>query len=363
MKRILIITPSLKSGGTENHIKKIISELQYDYEFIILCLNELDKKTNISNKLSNFKCKIYYYSVGFRNIKKTYLAIKKLSKYEMDVVHSFVYQKHLFEITLLFFLKYKKLITERRNIQHWRKSKKLNYLEKLRNNLTDYVVCNSEAVSECVVEIEKIKSSKIRLIFNGAILTDEVKYSEKIKISFEHWNTFNIITVANIKKNKNIISILKAIQLLPKELANRVNLNIVGSPQDLDYLNEITAYSKSFDLNVKFYGELNDLEHIYMSAHLFILLSYAEGSPNSAIEAATYGIPLLLSNVGGNINLEKVIGGVLVEPEDHHGCANAIGNILSNRQIWESYSRNTYLKSKFFSLKKMVNGYVELYKL
>jgi glycosyltransferase involved in cell wall biosynthesis len=100
-----------------------------------------------------------------------------------------------------------------------------------------------------------------------------------------------------------------------------------------------------------------------MTAHLFILLSYAEGSPNSAIESATYGVPLLLSNVGGNVDLIKRIGGSLVEPEDHQRTAKAIENIFSNRQTWEFYSLNTYLKSTQYSIKNMAKSYADLYEL
>ncbi len=61
---------------------------------------------------------------------------------------------------------------------------------------------------------------------------------------------------------------------------------------------------------VKFWGWQNDTEKSYNQADMFILTSYAEGWPLVIVEAAQYGLPIIMTDVGsaGDLVVNNVSG-------------------------------------------------------
>ena len=51
---------------------------------------------------------------------------------------------------------------------------------------------------------------------------------------------------------------------------------------------------------VHFLGMRNDVEDLYAAMDLYVLASYREGFPRSAMEAAATGLPLVVTDVRGS---------------------------------------------------------------
>jgi glycosyltransferase involved in cell wall biosynthesis len=65
------------------------------------------------------------------------------------------------------------------------------------------------------------------------------------------------------------------------------------------------------------------------AANVFCLPSYAEGCPNSVIEALACGRPVVATNVGGIPELVDSESGILVAPQDSEALAEALSEALS----------------------------------
>jgi glycosyltransferase involved in cell wall biosynthesis len=106
--------------------------------------------------------------------------------------------------------------------------------------------------------------------------------------------------VGRLRKDKGILDLARAVSQLENEGFN-INLKIWGSLDDSSRhgfsefeLAELDKYSRYLQ------GYSKDKQKIFSSFNWFCLPSNGEGLSKAAIEASSFGLPLILSNVQGN---------------------------------------------------------------
>lgn len=114
---------------------------------------------------------------------------------------------------------------------------------------------------------------------------------------------------------------------------------------------------------VDFLGARNDIPVLLQSAKVFALSSLSEGLSIALIEAASCGLPIVATNVGGNPEIVNVPhGGRLVPPRDPSAMAEALLELLRNKSLAHSMSLAARQRAiEHFSIDTMVDRYVELY--
>jgi glycosyltransferase involved in cell wall biosynthesis len=114
-----------------------------------------------------------------------------------------------------------------------------------------------------------------------------------------------------------------------------VNVRIAGlGPQQL----EVKALTRQLRLEdvcefVGHYSEPLGRNTFMRSLDVFVLPSLAEGTPNSIIEAMAHGLPVIASAVGGIPELLSNDCGILVPPGDHEALAEAMKELVSDREL------------------------------
>lgn len=117
--------------------------------------------------------------------------------------------------------------------------------------------------------------------------------------------------------------------------ARRTNtlLIVAGDGPDRSALEEI-AGQLGIAHRIKMLGEVLDIAPYLAASDVFVLPSRGEGMSNALLEAMATGLPCLASDVGGN---REVIlsgeNGLLFQPEDVAGLANALDLLLSDRDL------------------------------
>ncbi len=125
-----------------------------------------------------------------------------------------------------------------------------------------------------------------------------------------------ILTVGRIHPRKGQVATLRALQMLPPEVQERLEYWVVGGQSKAAYELELrTAAAERPQLAVRFFGNIPDdeLSDIYDGADIFAMTSInlehsIEGFGLVYLEAAAHGLPVVAHEVGGVP--EAVIDGV-----------------------------------------------------
>lgn len=169
--------------------------------------------------------------------------------------------------------------------------------------------------------------NKLEVVWNGVKIPESVNYflpkiNEKIKILF----------IGRLVPPKQPVNILEAISRLEEADRSRFEVNIVGSGREETILRDFLK-EKGDGLVVNLLQDVpnEQIGDMLRSSHIFALPTLWEGFPMTIIEAMSYGVPVIASDVGG---IKEAIGGgagVLMEKgEEVSVMQNFFGKVIEN---------------------------------
>lgn len=178
-------------------------------------------------------------------------------------------------------------------------------------------------------------------VFNNAVNVEE--YTAE-------WNyeKLNVLFLGVLIKRKGIHDLIDTIKILhDNEVVDKNKLNFIiggSGPLEEEIKDKIKEYNLDYCVEMK--GWVNgELKHeLLRESQLFVLPSYNEGLPMAILEAMSYGIPTISTDVG---SISEVVitneTGVLVEKGNSEMLAKSIEDILSNHKLWNKLSKNSKL--------------------
>lgn len=130
-------------------------------------------------------------------------------------------------------------------------------------------------------------------------------------------NIFRIVTCSGISPVKRLDIFAEALTLYKGD--TKIEWTVIGTGPDLEKVKAIIENTDKRNVDVIFKGSLsNDLVHQYYvnnAVDLFVNVSISEGLPVSIMEAMSYGIPVLATDVGGNHEIVTSANGYPVPAE------------------------------------------------
>lgn len=132
--------------------------------------------------------------------------------------------------------------------------------------------------------------------------TEEERQEKRRELGFPG-EEFLILTVAEMTRNKNHITILRALEKL-KDQPEYENIHylICGRGDERENL-EIAARELGVSDHVRFLGYRTDAPALYGASDLFAFMTYREGLPVALMEAMASGLPIVCTCVRGNTDL------------------------------------------------------------
>ena len=168
-----------------------------------------------------------------------------------------------------------------------------------------------------------------------------------------------ILSVGELNENKNHIVILKAIADMKEE--ERPYLLICGEGEKR---HELISFAKSFSYEDKLFlpGYRYDMPEIFHIADLFVFPSYHEGLSFALMQAMAVGLPVICSNIRGNVDLiQDNIGGFLVQPQDNETIRLRIEQMLNNKSICNQFGQKNKIIVLSYSNNKVMEELKSIY--
>lgn len=182
---------------------------------------------------------------------------------------------------------------------------------------------------------EKWKSSILRIEPSTKVVV--IRNTIEIPSEKTNWNEkqFRILFLGVLIPRKGVKDLLQAISLLKQEnKLGKIKLTIAGDGKEKDSLFS-ESHKMGLDDIVEFTGWINENEkkRLFLDSQLLVLPSYNEGLPVSILEAISYGLPIIATNVG-DVSSAVINGsnGFLFTPGDVSSLMNLIFDISCNRK-------------------------------
>lgn len=210
---------------------------------------------------------------------------------------------------------------------------------------TDVVIALGNKWKETLLEIEP--KANVLILMNSVPMP---VYKEKKTDS----QFFRILFLAVLTDRKGILDLIQAsipVVSKMKEQNKTILFEIAGDGELMEKAKELVTTHRLTEY-YRFHGwiEEKEREELLRNSDLFVLPSYHEGLPMSILEAISYGLPVVSTNVG-SVDEAVINGqnGYMIEPGDVHSLSERMLDALNNPSLKEMGNYSRKLAERKFS--------------
>ncbi|TKF80562.1 glycosyltransferase family 4 protein [Vibrio kanaloae] len=278
---------------------------------------------NKSRKIIS-KEKIDYYAFAFLSPFKFFRKFLKC-----DVVHIVKAGPEIIIWTLLSKLFGKKVIVKVAQ-DEVEDHKPINFFRRFRYRclkLSDVVIALSSKIENELKNIGVNHSSVVRINNSFKIINNNENFSI-LNIDENIKDTFVISFVGSLCRRKGVDDLLESLVYYNNN--KRISLLLIGPNYgDISNLKELVDKVNLNEMcSVYVLGERVDAKNIISKSNLLCLPSYSEGMPNVVIEALSFGVPVLASNIPVIYDMINITNGKIHKVGDSTDILSKINEIL-----------------------------------
>jgi len=367
--RILFIITHLELGGAQRQLFYILKNLDKDKYFLYLYAGNRGYLKRDFLNLSHIKVKLS--SSLIREINPfldavTFLRLLFFIKNNrFDIVHTHSPKASILGRWAAFLLGVKNIIY---TVHGWPFHKFMNpfmytfflYLERLTAKITKRIIVVSKADLKIGIDKKIAPQDKFNFIHYGV----DIEKMERtfLKRKDELYSKELIINISSLKHQKGLYYFLDTAKLIIAK-RNKLKFLLIG---DGPLKNHIKKAITSYGLKNYVYlaGWVDDLSRIFSKTSVLVLTSLWEGLPLVVLEAIIAGIPAVVTNTGGLLDIvENYRNGIIVKTRDTEKISKAVLQVLDNYDQWcrmiKSYRKNINLY--YWSIERMIKDVSNLY--
>lgn len=322
-KKVAMIVNSNIYSGLEKVASEIMIDLSSDYEFIYVT-----KDGPVVERIKELD--LNYYLVDDISIKSLKNFIKE---WEPDIIHAHDFKAS----TIVAMCGFENFIVHLHNNPLWLRKICINSFAYLFFGIRAKIILGvSDSVNSEYIFHRFIENKFINI---GNPLSVNEIYE---KVTRNTAKKFDVCCVGRIEEQKNPLRYLEIIKEL-KSKRNNIKACWVGEGS---LIQECKEYIKKNDLedNVFFLGYMKNPYEIMNESKIFMLTSSWEGFGLVAFEALCFGLPCIVSNVGGLKSVIDESCGFFCEKNKDFICATE--DLLNDAEQYGSMSLAAFEKAK-----------------
>lgn len=187
------------------------------------------------------------------------------------------------------------------------------------------------------------------------IEVDKAKKRKDINVDKDD---FVVVSVGRLDSNKNNKTVIKAVA---KANNPKIKFILCGDGDEREELKQL-ADEFGVGRQVVFLGNRTDVKEIYSVADCFVIASFREGLSRSLMEAMASGLPCIVSDIRGNVDLiENKVNGYVCKVSDYKAFADAINNLSTNVRLCKKMSELNIEKVQEYSVSVVEKEMQEIY--
>ena len=231
------------------------------------------------------------------------------------------------------------------------------------NYLANKIIAISNAIKNILIEAG-VPQKKTSVVYSGIDIGKFDSISDT-RYLYEEFNlskhTPIVGTVAHLTDHKGHKYLFDAVPDVLKIFPNALFL-IIGEGE-LEAALKKQVKKLDITKNVIFTGFRKDIGELLSIMDLFVLPSHLEGLCTSLMDAMLMKLPIVATTAGG---IQEVVTdketGILVQPRNSKALADAIIQLLSNKENAEEMGERGLKRVKtMFNVSRMVNGTEKVY--
>lgn len=300
-KRVLFALPSLLIGGIENQLVKQLH--LYDRTKFKLGLVTLFSYSNRPDFFSQLPSDVTVYQAGFKSaldVKAVRGLIRFLTEWHPDLVVSSMFSANTLFRVLKPLLGYRSIAREH-NIYD-EKTLVQKGIDRILSGVSCTIIAVSKGVAQYAARQAAIPASRFTVIQNGVDVdrlqswqAAHPRNTLREELGFKE-NEIVFLTIGRLKKTKNQAALIRAFARLNDSAARLV---VIGSGIEKTELTTLVDELGSTNIQLlERHGE--EVYPFYAAADCFILPSLREGFPNVMLEAMSFGLPVVGTQVAGS---------------------------------------------------------------
>lgn len=349
--KVLYLINNLDGGGAEKLVSELVSLLNKKIHIDIVLLNNENGK--YFKKLKSQGINISVLSLHKYSTKIIFKLIRHIKNNNYDVIHVHLFPSLYYGAILSFFSKNRFIFTEHSTSNKRRKLLIFRILDTIIYNRYETITCISDAtkvnLSNFLLSTKKLN---LRVIPNGIPLPVNAKPR-----NITSMNSINLIMIGRFEYPKDQETVIKALKHLPKN----IELFFAGTGKNENYCKKLTK-SENIEDRVHFLGFVNDINKLLVDMDIAVLSSHYEGFGMAAVESMAIGVPTIVANVPGLVNVISN-GGLLFEKGNPIDLANKVTKLIYNKRMYNSISKKGIKRAKLYDINRISNSYLSLYTL
>ena len=331
--RIVILITTLTFGGAETQVVRLATELKMrGWKVRVVCMV---KPTAYASQLEAQHIPVH--SLDMKRGVADVRAISRLAclirDFRPDIVHCHMFHANLLGRVTRLFCRIPALVCTAHNFRETSEQDGPTWHKELLYRITDpladktTIICN--AAFERYVRVGAVPRRKFQMIPNGVDTDHFMRSKDRRKNAREALgisSEFVWLAVGRLVKQKDYPTLFRAVELLKHQ---QFVLLLAGNGPLEEELRE-ECKTRGLEGRVRFCGAREDILDLYSAADAFVMSSEFEGLSAALLEAASTGLPAVVTDVGGNADVvNDEITGYVVPPAAPQKLASAMHRLMT----------------------------------